>query len=160
MGRERAVYTETGMAPQLAPLPTPAPPPRPPPHPPAGTCYFKRGVPVWPCWQPGFREVAGDWLFRAPPGSLARPPRALRPARAPSLRPVRLGAPVSGATAHAPESHPLALELLLLLLLLLLGLSLISERASEQAIAGGKRQRMSAIYPPLLGALSFIAASS
>lgn len=50
--------------------------------------------------------------------------------------------------------------LLLLLLLLLLGLSLISERASEQANAGGKRQRMSAIYPPLPGALSFIAASS
>lgn len=105
--------------------------------------------------------MAGDWLFRAPPGSLALPPLPLRPARAPSLRPVRLGAPVSGATAHAPESHPLALELLLLLLLLLLlGLSLISERASEQANAGGKRQRMSAIYPPLLGALSFIAASS
>lgn len=112
---------------------------------------------MWRSRPPGFREVAGDWLFRAPPGSLVRPPRALRPARAPSLRPVRLGAVVSGATAHAPESHPLALELLLLLLLLLLGLSLISERASER---GGKRQRMSAIYPPLLGALSFIAASS
>lgn len=35
-----------------------------------------------------------------------------------------------------------------------------NKRASEQANAGGKRQRMSAIYPPLLGALSFIAASS
>ena len=120
------------MVPQLAALPTPASPPRPSPHPPAGTCYFKRGVPVWRCWPPGPREVAGDWLFRAPPCLLALPPRALRPARAPSLRPLRLRARVSGATAHAPESHPPALELLLLLLLLLLGLSVISERASKR----------------------------
>lgn len=93
------------MAPQPAALPAPGLlPPFPPPPSPAGTCYFKRGVPVWRCGPPGFREAAADWLFRAPPGSVARPPRALRPARAPSLRPERLQARVSGATAHAPDS--------------------------------------------------------
>lgn len=60
--------------------------------------------------------------------------RSASPRAPPSLRPERLGARVPGATAHAPESHPLApeLPLPLPLLLLLLGLSLITRRASER----------------------------
>lgn len=71
------------MAPQPASPPTPTPPPRPATRrtpPPAGTCYFKRGVPVRRGRPPGFGRRPAIGSFELPLArSLGLPARSALP---------------------------------------------------------------------------------